>query len=257
MRFRAQLLQWTALFAICTGAAKAASQPSEAELKAVFLFHFTQFVEWPISVFPSPDAPFVIGILGPDPFNGALEDIVHGEKVGQHPLIVRGVSGYQAERDCQILYVTRVAESLLDPAKLSKSPVLTVGESAAFYEAGGLIEFITDHRHVRLRVNLTAARERSLVISAKLLRVAEVSDMTPTIEKFFEREEAARLFPVRADHLVAYPRLVACDLPERKPSIFQRRVLFAKTEVSSGAESSPAASIPGRSTPLDSVPDVP
>ncbi|HZZ20232.1 MAG TPA: YfiR family protein, partial [Opitutaceae bacterium] len=100
MRLRAKILQWGALMAVCSGSLKAAPAPSEAELKAVFLFHFTQFVEWPVSVFPSPDAPFVIGILGPDPFNGALDNIVRGEKVGQHPLIVRGVTGFQAERDC-------------------------------------------------------------------------------------------------------------------------------------------------------------
>jgi hypothetical protein len=197
MSLRAKLLRFAALIALCTGCAQAAPQLTEAKLKAAFLFHFTQFVEWPVAVFPAPDAPFLIGILGPDPFGGALQDIVRGEKVGLHPLIVRGVSGYQAERNCQILYVTKVAESLLDPAKLNTDPVLTVGESAAFYEAGGLIEFITDHRHVRLRVNLTAARARSLVISAKLLRVAEVSDTEPLMMKYFEREEAASLLTPR------------------------------------------------------------
>jgi hypothetical protein len=217
MRIRSKVLQWSALLAICTGSAKAAPQLSEAELKAAFLFHFTQFVEWPISVFPSADAPFVIGILGPNPFGGALDNIVRGEKVGQHPLIVRGVAGYEAERDCQILYVTKVAEPLLDPAKLHNAPVLTVGESAAFYEAGGLIEFITDHRHVRLRVNLTAARKRSLVISAKLLRVAEVSDTEPLMQTYFEREEAARLILHRTSMQDACAMLLPKDAQRQTP----------------------------------------
>lgn len=196
MTKRTRLMLWISLFAICKGASIAAPKPSEEDLKAVFLFNFTQFVEWPETVFPSPEAPFTIGILGPDPFGGALNDIVRGEKVGHHPLLVRGVSGYQAERKCQILYVPKIAESLLDPRKLSKAPVLTVGESTAFYEAGGLVEFVTEHRHVRLRVNLTAAREHSLVISAKLLRVAEVSESEPMTEWYMERQLAARLlFP--------------------------------------------------------------
>jgi hypothetical protein len=255
MRFRSKLMQWAALLAICTGSAKAVPQLSEAELKAVFLFHFTQFVEWPISVFPSADAPFVIGILGPDPFGGALDNIVRGEKVGQHPLIVRGVSGYQAERDCQILYVTKIAESLLDPAKLNKAPVLTVGESAAFYEAGGLIEFVTDHRHVRLRVNLTAARERSLVISAKLLRVAEVSDSEPMMMKYYEREEAARLIQPRASTHDGYPRLILRETPSQ---FFPRgRIPSANIEVSNAAGSSPRARAFDRSGVLDSSPVVP
>jgi len=217
MRVATKVLKWTALVAMGAGFAHAAPQLTESDLKAAFLFHFTQFVEWPVSVFPSPDAPFVIGILGPDPFEGALENIVRGEKVGPHPLIVRGVSGYQAERGCQILYVTKEAESLLDAAKLNKAPVLTVGESAAFYEAGGLIEFVTEHRHVRLRVNLTAARERSLVISAKLLRVAEVSDTQPMMMRYYEREEAARLVLHPRGMEDGYRRLPVEHAPERIP----------------------------------------
>jgi YfiR/HmsC-like len=187
-----------------------ASLPTEADLKAVFLFHFTQFVEWPVGVFPSPDAPFVIGILGRDPFGDALENIVRGEKVGQHPLVVRTVSGYSSERTCQILYVPRDTESLLDTARLTTAPVLTVGESTEFYDAGGIVQFVTERRHVRLRVNLTAARSHSLIISAKLLRVAEVSEIGPTLMKFWEGEEAARLeIPVKLSGVKVSKRLPA------------------------------------------------
>ncbi len=45
-----------------------AAAPSEYQVKAVFLFNFGQFVEWPKDAFDTPQAPFVIGILGDDPF---------------------------------------------------------------------------------------------------------------------------------------------------------------------------------------------
>jgi YfiR/HmsC-like len=197
--------------------AKAAQIPSESDLKAVFLFHFTKFVEWPATVFDRPDAEFVIGILGNDPFGPALDDIVRGEKVGRHPLVVRRVSGYPAESDCQILYVTKDAESSLDSMRINKAPVLTVGESPAFYEAGGLVEFITERRHIKLRVNLTAARSRSLVISAKLLRVAEVSNLGPEKMRYFEGEEAARL---------EFPRQLSKNGPLNLFAIGTRRTVF-------------------------------
>jgi hypothetical protein len=41
-----------------------------------------------------------------------------------------------------------------------------------------MIEFFSDHSHVRLRINLEAARASSLQISSKLLRVAQV--VTPS-----------------------------------------------------------------------------
>ena len=48
----------------------------ENDLKAVFLFNFTQFVEWPDTTFSDPTAPFVIGVLGEDPFGKSLNDVV-------------------------------------------------------------------------------------------------------------------------------------------------------------------------------------
>jgi len=44
----------------------------EYQVKAVFLFNFAQFVEWPPTAFPEATAPLVIGVLGADPFGAAL-----------------------------------------------------------------------------------------------------------------------------------------------------------------------------------------
>src|SRR4051794_16733239 len=51
----------------------------EYQVKAVFLFNFAQFVSWPLS--QPADAPFVIGIVGDDPFGSYLDETVRGEKV--------------------------------------------------------------------------------------------------------------------------------------------------------------------------------
>src|SRR5690348_11218885 len=67
--------------------------PGEYQVKAVFLFNFTHFVEWPADAFPGPAAPFVIGVLGQDPFGSALDEAVRGETVNGHPLVVQRYSG--------------------------------------------------------------------------------------------------------------------------------------------------------------------
>src|SRR5450759_2091560 len=71
---------------LCSVEPKASAQTAisdEYQIKAVFLFNFAQFVEWPARVFPASEAPLVIGILGDDPFGAYLDDLVSGEKVGQ------------------------------------------------------------------------------------------------------------------------------------------------------------------------------
>lgn len=159
---------------LLAGAARAWAAPTEFDLKAVFLFHFAQFVAWPDTAFAGPNAPFVIGVAGQDPFGATLANVVRGESMGGHPLVVQHVDSVAAARRCQILYVAPDGDSRFPAQSLAGAPVLTVGESATFFQSGGIIQFFTDHNHVRLRVNLTAARADSLTISAKLLRVAEV-----------------------------------------------------------------------------------
>src|ERR1700689_3034419 len=70
--------------------APAQSAPvTEYQLKAVFLFNFAQFVDWPPATFPDPHTPLVIGILGDDRFGGTLDETVRGEQVNDRPLVVQ------------------------------------------------------------------------------------------------------------------------------------------------------------------------
>ena len=60
--------------------------------------------------------------------------------------------------------------------KLHGKPMLTVGESASrsFARRGGMIGLVTEKEKVRVRINLEAAKAAQLVISAKLLNIAEI-----------------------------------------------------------------------------------
>src|SRR5690242_10742668 len=81
---------WTAIAVAALGMKAFAAQPSpptaEYQLKAVFLFNFAQFVEWPARAFAAPHAPLVIGVLGADPFGSYLDELVAGEKVGERAI---------------------------------------------------------------------------------------------------------------------------------------------------------------------------
>src|SRR5438874_7448378 len=61
----------------------------EYQVKAVFLFNFAQFVDWPANAFSGTNAPLVIGVLGEDPFGSFLDETVRGETVNGHPLVVQ------------------------------------------------------------------------------------------------------------------------------------------------------------------------
>jgi hypothetical protein len=156
-----------------------AAQPAispEYKIKAVFLFNFAQFVEWPKEAFHHPDAPLVIGVLGPDPFGSFLDETVHGERVGGRRLEVRRYANVQQVVDCHILFISQSEASKLKAIRqqLTGRPVLTVGESEGFATSGGMIRFMMEQNRIRLRINLEAVQASRLTISSKLLRAAEI-----------------------------------------------------------------------------------
>ncbi len=158
------------------GSVAAAPVPGEYQLKAIFLFNFTQFVEWPDDAFAGPQAPFVIGVLGEDPFGATLEEAVRGESVGTRTLVVERYRHLADLRPCQILFIDRSARpELAAPGRLlDRRGMLTVSDAANPPAADTIIGFINENRRIRLRINVESAREAGLTISSKLLRPAQI-----------------------------------------------------------------------------------
>jgi hypothetical protein len=150
--------------------------PAEYQLKAVFLFNFAQFVEWPPEAFPEAQTPLIIGVLGEDPFGIYLDDTVRGEKVNNRPLIVQRYHRLDEIKTCHILFVSQSEANRLEPifTSLKGRNTLTVSDAVGFAQRGGMIRFVTERNKIRLRINLEAAKAANLTISSKLLRPAEI-----------------------------------------------------------------------------------
>lgn len=149
-------------------------QPSEYELKAAFLYNFAKFVEWPPGTFPQSSSPFVIGILGENPFADDLKKTVAGKKILEHPISVVAFSTLAEATNCHILFISNSEKSRLGAIfkSLRGAPVLTVGENDQFTEAGGMINFVREANKIRFQINDESAKGARLKISSKLLSLA-------------------------------------------------------------------------------------
>jgi hypothetical protein len=165
-----------ALLALAGAPGRVQAQPSEYEVKAVFLFNFSQFVDWPAAAFADDRSPLIIGVLGDDPFGAMLDEIVRGETVNGRPLAVRRYESVDQIDHCHILFIGRSQADKLDMvvAALKERNVLTVGDFDGFARHGGIIRFVTAGNKIRLHVNLAAAQQARLTISSKLLRPAQI-----------------------------------------------------------------------------------
>lgn len=168
------------LCCLCVFGVEAAvpSVAPEYKIKAAFLFQFSRFVEWPAQAFASSDAPLVICVLGTNPFGSALHEIAAGELAYTHPLRVQNYEGVEDLDICHIVFVSGGKEEVAQRAlqRLSGKSVLTVSDSDNFTRRGGVIGLVTLNGKVTLQVNRGSADAAQLRISAKLLRVAELTE---------------------------------------------------------------------------------
>ncbi len=167
----------TALIAI-DGACRVSAQsnPSgEYQVKAAFLFHFAQFVDWPAEAFKDATSPLTYCTVGEDFFHGALDASLNGKTIGGRTVRVLHFKQAQEAQGCQVLFLGTTEKKFVSGAlaKLNGTPVLTVGESEHFAQDGGMIGFFLEDNKVRFEINLDAAEHAKLKISARLLSLAK------------------------------------------------------------------------------------
>ena len=148
----------------------------EYELKAAFLLSVAKLVEWPPPARPLPGAPFRIGIVGKDPSGGAFQTSLNGKTLLDASVVVETIERTDQALACQLLFVPAGEKDL--EAVILKAvkghPVLTFGEHEGFLLSGGLFNFYSEDKKLRLELDNESARSAGMVISSKLLRVARI-----------------------------------------------------------------------------------
>lgn len=152
-----------------------AEQASEYDLKAAFLYNFANFIEWPADVFPTNDSPFVIGVLGADPFGGSLREVLESEQIDERPIVLQHYERADDIGLCHLLYVSRSERKELDAvlSGLKRRGLLTVGDGDDFIGRGGGVGFVGEGDRLGLAINLDTGRAVGVTFSSKLLHVAK------------------------------------------------------------------------------------
>lgn len=172
----AGLLCLTALAAgLVVKASLFAADYSEHEIKAAYLYKFSEYVEWPKEVFPDDNAPFTIGILGTDPFGSVIDDAVKEKKAQGRAIVVKRATVAKELAECQTVFFGSSEDSQMKESlsAFEGRGVLTVGESDEFMQQGGMIRFVLVENNVRFEINVDSAHKAGLKISSQLLKLAK------------------------------------------------------------------------------------
>jgi hypothetical protein len=149
----------------------------EYALKAAFIYNFAKFVTWPDSGFKDDDSPFVIGMIGINPFGGVIEDMLRDRSVEGRPFILRNIVEVEDARACQILFIAESESRRLEQwlRAVRGYPVLTIGDTKSFAERGCIVNLkTTTEGRVRFEVNIDEVPVSGLPISSRLLTLADI-----------------------------------------------------------------------------------
>ncbi len=166
------LLAWLAMGSL-TASAQETKVADEARLKLAYLFNFVQFVEWPPASLPS-DNSLRLCVVGDDPFGSNLDQLA-GRPVRGRTLLVLRPSRLDEIRSCHLVYVDRLSSSSVPPRlseALRDNALLLVSSEPGAASRGATIEFVAQGNRLRWHLNLEAARQSGLRISAKLVELS-------------------------------------------------------------------------------------
>lgn len=150
----------------------------EYQFKALFLYNFANFVEWPNQAFPTDSSPLKLCLVGYVPFGGFL-DTVDQTLIGDRTLHVYRTESAEDEvikSGCHILFegIDKEKEMQQFFNNLNHTFVLSVGDEPNFANLWGTVNIFRVRDGAKVEINLKRAMENQLTVSSDLLAIAEV-----------------------------------------------------------------------------------
>jgi hypothetical protein len=153
---------------------KAQTHEEEATLKALFIYNFTNYIDWDTG---NNQIDFVIGIIGHSSVTKSLTAIAQTQTVKNKKIIVRVFDRPEEIDNCQILFIPKdipfPLHSILD--KVDKG-VLTVSEETGYAEQGTAFNFFVANDKLKFEANVKAISMAGLRAGSQLLKLAKIVD---------------------------------------------------------------------------------
>jgi hypothetical protein len=153
---------------------------SVTNLKAVCLYKFFLFVNWP----SLPEGTLTIGILGKDPFGKSFAEVENQLFKGLNKqLAIKRLGPYTQGTNltqCQILFISASEQEHWGKIfrQIEGKPILTVGDQKGFLEAGGMMNFLLVQNklrggiNIRWEINRVPLNQSGLRMNSQLLESA-------------------------------------------------------------------------------------
>lgn len=151
----------------------------EYSVKAALALNFARFTEWPANTIYIKENIHLC-VIGNSEVEEAFAEI-DNKPVGERHLKINNIDDLPELKNCHLVYVGYSEKRRLPEvfAAIKDKPVLTIGEMDEFTSLGGIINLEIQERKIRFQINLDAANNANLRISARVLKLANLVKSGP------------------------------------------------------------------------------
>lgn len=145
---------------------------TNAKIKAVFIYNFTKYIEWP-SDYQSGE--FTIGIFGENPaLFKELDNMSKVKKVANRSFKIENVESLDDLNNQHILYIPKESNASVSAvvSKLKGKSTLLVTEAPGLAKQGADINFIIVGSRQKFELNKTTVSNHNLKVSSTLEKLS-------------------------------------------------------------------------------------
>ncbi len=149
------------------------SKAQNEKFKALFMYNFTKYIEWPAV---QRQGDFIIGVLGNSPLTKELEIIAERQKIGLQNIVVKTFASVDEIQSCHILYLPSSKSANISQvvAKLSGKNTLIISDKAGLALQGAGINYVMDGDKLKYEINKSNIENKGLAVSNTLLSLGIV-----------------------------------------------------------------------------------
>ena len=152
-------------------AADSGNYDTNAKIKAVYIYNFTKYIEWPKEY---REQSFVIGVLGDSPLLGELKGMAGSKKVFGQSIVVKQFGSSADISKCHILYIPGNHNEALSGviSKVSGFSTLLITDKPGLALQGSAINFVIQQNRQKFELNESNAVKYNLKVSNSLEALA-------------------------------------------------------------------------------------
>ena len=144
---------------------------TNAKIKAVYIYNFTKYIEWPQEY---RKETFVIGVLGDTPLTEELTKMAASKKVLGQSILVKKYNSSNDINKCHILYISSGSSTPFSSVvgKIKDFSTLLVTDTPGMASKGSAINFVIMQNRQKFELNESNAAKYKLKVSNSLEALA-------------------------------------------------------------------------------------